>query len=280
MTFTEEKFARMLSLAVTVGLLGAIYGGQPVSYMTESLGYKTVVELFAVLGVVLAIATYLIVPDTKATHSGTVYSDLKEVLGNTKVIWTCLLAGLMVGPMEGFADVWATVFLKQVYGLDNATASRLPSMIFIGMCFGAPILNYIAEKTRNYLGTIIVAGIFMAISFFTLISKELTNSHIMLVSFIVVGIACAYQILAIYKASTYVRDEVVGLTTAVANMIIMSFGYAFHTLIGLIINMTGGTDSSDAFIYGISIIPVMLSIGVVGFSVLLYREPRDKKLIK
>ena len=40
----------MLSLSVTIGLIGAIYGGGPVSYMREALGYKTVIQIFAAAG--------------------------------------------------------------------------------------------------------------------------------------------------------------------------------------------------------------------------------------
>ncbi|MBA2653135.1 MAG: MFS transporter, partial [Tatlockia sp.] len=35
--FKEEYFARMLSFSVTIGLLGAIYGGGPVSYLCSIL---------------------------------------------------------------------------------------------------------------------------------------------------------------------------------------------------------------------------------------------------
>ena len=90
------------------------------------------------------------------------------------------------------------------------------------------------------------------------------------------GVCCAYQILAIYKASTYVREQVAGLTTAVANMIIMIFGYAFHTIIGSIINAMGGPNASQALVYGIAVIPIALCIGTVGFIVLFFMEKSKK----
>jgi hypothetical protein len=80
-----------------------------------------------------------------------------------------------------------------------------------------------------------------------------------------VGVCCAYQILAIYKASTYVPEHVAGLTTAVANMIIMIFGWVFHTVIGCVINAYGGTKVTSAFVYGIGVIPATLAVGVIGF---------------
>lgn len=276
MTFSETLFPRMLSFSVTIGLIGAIYGGGPVSYMRDVFGYQAVVQLFAAGGVLLALLTYWIIPDMRSPSKGTVVSDIKEVLSNRRVIWTCVFAGLMVGPLEGFADVWGTVFLKQVYGLDGTVAASMPSMIFIGMCFGAPALSLIADKVGSYLATIIGAGIAMTICFSLLIIFHLASGIITL-SFILVGMCCAYQILAIYKASTYVREEVVGLTTAVANMIIMIFGYAFHSIIGGVINSTGGPNISQSLVNGVAVIPIALFLGTCGFVILFFTE---KKLIE
>lgn len=275
MTFNEERFPRMLSFSVTIGLIGAIYGGGPVSYMREVWGYQAVIELFAGVGIALACATYWIVPDMKSTQQATISSDIKQVLSNSRVIWSCVFAGLMVGPLEGFADVWGSAFLKQVYGFDGALAASLPSMIFIGMCFGAPVLSLMADKIGSYLIAIIGAGILMSASFFAMLVWQLSPG-VLSICFVLIGVCCAYQILAIYQASTYVSEQVAGLTTAVANMIIMIFGYAFHTTIGSTISAMGGANHSQALMYGVSVIPLALCIGTTGFALLFILEKSKK----
>lgn len=271
MTFKEQQFSRMLSLSVMIGLLGAIYGGGPVNHLCQAYGYKAVITLFACLGTVLAALTYWIVPSSESTSQGNVLSDVKEVLKNQKVLWTCFFAGLMVGPLEGFADVWGTVFLKQICGIEGTVAASLPSLIFIGMCFGSPILSFIAEKTGDYLLTIFGAALAMIASFLLLLCVSLQASWIS-ANFILIGVCCAYQVLAIYKACTYTREQVAGITTAVANMIIMIFGYAFHSIIGSLIQTLGGPTSKLALIYGISVIPAALCLGAIGFLVLSLQE--------
>jgi predicted MFS family arabinose efflux permease len=275
MGFKEEHFTRMLSLAVTIGLLGAIYGGGPVSSMCNALGYKMVVQIVVGVGIVLAALTYFIVPNMAPSSHRPVMSDIKEVFRNPKVIAVCFFSGLMVGPLEGFADVWATEFLKEVYGFEASLASYLPSMIFVGMCFGAPVLSYIAEKTSSYLGTIVGAGVIMTVVFMALVLEYLTVDT-MTISFLIVGVCCAYQIIALYKASTYVPDHVSGLTTAVVNMIVMSFGYAFHTVIGLVVNAYEGVNMAQAYVYGIGVIPIALGIGAVGFFILSWQDKLKK----
>ena len=264
MSFNEDRFTRMLTILVSIGLIGAIYGGGPVEYMCQIFGYISVIHILAISGCVLAILTYIIIPNTESKTSSSISSDLKLVLTNKKVILGCIFAGMMVGPLEGFADVWGSVFFKRIYGLDNYIAASLPSTIFIGMCFGAPFLGLFAEQTKSYLGTIIGSGILMASIFAILIMSKISVSVIS-ISFIILGICCAYQIIAIYYVSTCVPENVVGLTNALANMVIMSFGYIFHVLIGTIVTNMGGIHNPDALIFGISVIPTFLIFGSLGF---------------
>lgn len=271
MSFAEKHFSRMLSFSVTIGLLGAIYGGGPVAQMCEVLGYKMVIQIFAGLGIILAGITYFIIPQVASNKQGTVISDIKTVFTNRSLLAVCFFAGLLVGPIEGFADVWGAEFLKQEYGFDSVATGYLTSLIYVGMCFGGPVLGIITEKTGRYLDSIIGAGLVMLVVFIALVAGWLTVST-MTVGFLLVGISCIYQVLAIYKASTYVPENVAGLATAVANMIIMSFGYVFHSVIGFVINVSSEAGVAQAFVYGISVIPITLGIGVVGFLILSYQE--------
>jgi len=278
MSFSEKQFPRMLSFSVTIGLIGAIYGGSPVSYIKDIYGYQTVVELFAVLGLVIAAITYWIIPDFKAEKQEAVMKNVKEVLSNKKVILCCIFAGLMLGPLEGFADVWGTVFLTKTYGFEETVSAGMLSLIYIGMCFGGPALSFIAGRLGNYPLTILGAGITMTICFLMLLLIPMSAS-VMTINFILTGACSSYQILAIYQASTYVREEVAGLTTALANMIIMLFGYAFHSTIGGVVNAMGGPTTTEALIYGTAVIPAGLCLGTMGYVGLFFWE-RQKERIK
>jgi hypothetical protein len=117
----------------------------------------------------------------------------------------------------------------------------------------------------------------MAAGFFALLVWHWTPS-ILSISFVLIGVCCAYQILAIYKASTYVPEHIAGLTTAVANMIIMTFGYAFHTAIGAIVNAVGGPNTPQALVYGVTVIPIALCIGIFGYAGLFVQEKKQQVL--
>ena len=265
----------MLSFTVSIGLIGAVYGGAPVAYMCASLGYKMVVTIFGVFGIILAGLCFSLTPNTTVSKPKSILFQLKSVLCNPKVLTICLSAGMMVGPLEAFSDVWGSTFLQRTYGFSSKNAGIFTSIIYMGMCVGGPLLSVIAKQKERYLETIMGAGTIMGLIFLSLI-KQVFNFESMIVSFAVVGVCCAYQIIAIYKASTYVSEDMSSLATAAANMIIMIFGYVFHTIIGLTMDYFGGVSQKTAWNASMSVIPIMLGVGVLGITFLLFLDKRSK----
>ena len=113
----------------------------------------------------------------------------------------------------------------------------------------------------------------MAIIFIVILLKLVEVQKIMALMFFMVGIFSGYQVLTVYLSTTYVKEGVIGLTTAIINMIVMSFGYLFHSVIGKTLDLTWDglvvegikVYSPNSYIYGISVIPVCLVVGGVGF---------------
>jgi hypothetical protein len=133
-------------------------------------------------------------------------------------------------------------------------------------------LSAIAEYTKRHLVVVFGTAILMAL-LFAAILYGIPNSAALSVIFFIVGILCAYQIIAIYLASTFVPVELAGLTSAVANVIIMTFGYIFHTSIGKVIAIARsmGHSEMEAYQLGIGVIPVALGISILGIAFLLLR---------
>jgi MFS family permease len=277
--FPENWFARVLGMGVTIGLLGAIYGSQPVRFLIASYGYDFVLQYIVYAGVLLSALCLLVLPSARGVTSNEIriLKDLKKVWAHKKILVIALLAGLMVGPLEGFADAWGTTFLATVYSLEQNLASLLPSLLFLGMCVGATVMSYIADKTKWYYGLIISSAFFMATVFLLLI---FTTLHVITLSILLfgVGIFCSYQILVIYKATTYVTEGVVGLTTSIVNMIIMIFGYFFHAIIGKMLHSSDNAQildgvwmySAESYKSAMIIIPASLIVAGVGFVIIRY----------
>lgn len=287
--FDKKDFSRMLGGCVTIGVLGAIYGGRPFQQLIVYFGWEFSVKILLFLGLCLIGLILILVPSVAIKkHQTNIRQELKEIIRNPYVLKICLYAGCMVGPMEGFADVWAKVYLEKIYGLTAEQAAFLPSLIFLGMCIGAPLLGSLVEKVGGYYKLLIASGFIMFVIFVAIL-LGMGNTALLSVGFISLGIFSAYQILAIFKATTYVRQELIGITTAWSNMMIMVFGYLFHSSISLMIHyfwdgtMITNPDTlrmvplynATAYQAGLTIIPVGLLCGAMGF-LRLYRQEKKK----
>jgi len=273
--FPRTQFARVLGIGAFLGLMGAIYGGRPVAHLVSIYGYTTVIETLIYVGLLFAVIAFFVMPKAKGikTDEINLMKDLTEIWKHKNVIYLSIFAGLMVGPLEGFADAWGAAFMQNVYKIDKSSASFLTSLMFLGMAFGSSIVAYIGDKTKSYYTTIIACSFLMTIIFIMLLTKATSSSPLLIVMLIAVGILSGYQVISVYLSTTFVKEEIVGLTTAIVNMIVMSFGYFFHSIIGKILShswdgeMLNGTKvyTTEAYIHSIYVIPVCLIIGGLGF---------------
>jgi sugar phosphate permease len=274
MVFPQKNFSQILGISVTIGLVGAIYGSKPLHYFICLYGWEVCVMVLMVCGVVVSFLIFLTMPKLSSSEKikSSMLQDTIKLLSNKYVIIISVCAGLMVGPLEGFADIWGMEFLMQAYVLTKSDAAFYPSLIFIGMGVGAPFLGAFSEKYRAYFTVISLSGAVMLLLFIVLLFFVLPLFMLPILLF-VVGIFCAYQIPAIAKATLFVPVQLMGLTTAFANMVIMFFGYLYHGIIGFLIRTNHSMNDLEEtkiygyedFIVGLSTIPVGLFLGIIGF---------------
>ncbi|MGN7679050.1 MAG: MFS transporter [Anaplasma sp.] len=279
-----KKFARMTAIATIIGFLGAVYGGMPMLTLVKEFGWSSVFTVFIAVGCILALFSFWVLFDVKEeTRGGSVSEQIKSVLCNKQLIIVSLFGGFMIGPLEGFADGWATIFLTEVCRIGQQSAAILPSTIFIGSCLGSFVLGYMFEKSYNAFSIIIYCGIFSIIAFAALLTGRCGTEVSTFALLFVVGFCSAYQLVTLCKAIGYVGKESVALATATSNMVIMIFGYFFHTVIAFSIDSHCGGGGvpveygSDLLVKSMLVVPLGTLVGTLGFMLLKYREARNAR---
>ncbi len=277
MNFKESEFTKLLGISVTISLIGAIYGGQPLKYLINIYGRDTIIFILILSGIKLAISFLFVSQKQEITNSSTsIRKDLKKLLQNKRVIIVSILSGLMVGPMEGFADIWGIKFLTTTYNFPEAIAASLPSFIFVGMCTGTFLIAMINidKKSSKYYHFLRLCAVVMAAGFILLLCG-VGNSVLVSIVLFLIGIMCAYQVIAIAKVSSLVNKSLTGISTSFCNMIIMSFGYFFHVSIGKIsYSFQASYPSENSYRYAIAIIPIALIVAAFGFTLLSIKEEK------
>ncbi len=273
--FHSEHYARMIGFSFSVGLLGAIYGGKPLTQWIQSYNGQQVGFALAFIAITIGLCCYLVLrqPQTvEKKQADKISLSQLSTLFSSWIIWALAFANLlMVGALEGFADVWGVPYLTTAYGLDKAQAASLVSFIFVGMLFGGPVLAFLSKKTGNYW-VIGACGTGLALAFLLLLSNTLTSNWSLSILFFTIGIMCCYQVIVFAAGSTLVLPQQLGVTVAFLNCINMLGGSFFHTLIGKIMDFSQNPVvhqdgvrqySLEHFQHALSIVPLCALAGTL-----------------
>ncbi len=270
--FKPEQYAGMIGFSFSVGLLGAIYGGKPVSLLIAAYGWHSVAFGLSLIAILIGFFSFLVLrsPQDKNPLKSKQKIDFRHLL-SSKTLWLLAISNLlMVGSLEGFADVWGIPYLMTAYQLPKSEAALLVSSIFFGMIFGGPLLALLAKKMGNYK-VIALSGVAIAIIFTLLLANIVQQWWLLSALLFLVGILCCYQVLVFAAGSSLVAPEFLGITVAFLNCINMLGGSFFHTLIGKLMDwfwtgqFSGDIKSYDidTFKYALSVIPVSALIGAI-----------------
>ena len=154
--FSTERYGRLIGLTFSFGLLGAVYGGRPVSQWISRVGWENVSLTLGGIAMGIGLLTLFFLREKESTKTERPLSFLvamKQILNNRSIVVLAIANLLMVGTLEGFADVWGVSYLMAARELTKAQASGITSFIFIGMLFGGPILAYLSEKMGRPLSS-------------------------------------------------------------------------------------------------------------------------------
>ena len=288
-TYFDEKYhSLLLGFSFTFGLIGAVFGVTPMRFLFDRFGYNDTFTVLAFTGFFIA-AIILIFGkiNNEQKNNKNVQETAKAVFKlilNPIILLIGLSGGLMVGALEGFADVWAIPFFNQAFGMTKTESTNVTSFVYIGMCFGGPLLALAANALRSTNFMIFLTGILTIIVFVILFYLPPLSVPISAVLMFILGILCCYQVLVFTVVSSQVNKSSAGLAIAVTNCINMSFGHFFHTIIGNSfknnwdgkINEFGNAIyTTDNFVHALAIIPLCCFIGQFGF---IFLARRSKKL--
>jgi sugar phosphate permease len=281
----------MIGLSFTFGLMGAIYGGKPVSVLIENYEWQNVAVTFSMVAIVIACVAYVFLRAPKGvlvaadnTVSATNKPNYRSVF-SSPIVWLLGISNLlMVGSLEGFADVWGITYLMQTYTLTKSDAAGLVSFVFVGMLFGGPFLAACSKKVGDY-AVVVAAGVVMTTIFGILFAYPTYNGVLLSALFFVLGVMCCYQVIVFAAGANLVASQNLGVAVAFLNCVNMLGGSFFHTVIGNTLDLfwTGSIADGvkiydlEAYKYAISIIPICTVLGIlIVWFIGLYTQKQNK----
>jgi MFS family permease len=265
--FPPRRFALTSGLALLCGLLGAVSAGVPLRMLVNHFGWRPVMFLSAVGGLVIAIALWLVVRDDPSERGYASFASsapangdrpIPVIAGLLKVFhyrntWLLTLApGGIVGPVLAFSGLWGVPFFTTHYRLSPVMSAALTSTLLVAWGVGGPLLGGLSDKI-GYRKPLYVAGcIISCMGWGVVLFVPGLPLWLLATVITIVGFASGVMIIGFAFAKESVPPALAGTVSGVCNMGVMMGPMILQPAMGLVLDRYWkGVLESGIRIYGL-----------------------------
>jgi predicted MFS family arabinose efflux permease len=268
---TMSSFPLVVGLTNLFGTIGALSGGQPLSYIALSIGWRETFMWVTAFGAILTMLILFMIP-TKHSHQKHVanqhnFWDGLILIMKTPKAWVIALFGaLVVAPIAAIPELWGVEFLKTAYSIDETRASSMTHTIFMGTAVGGPLIGWFSTN-RNSLLIMRLATMLALILLSGFIYWQPNNFLFLYFILFFFGIFSANMLLCFSMMTKLAPNWAQGAAIGFTNMIIMIIAGIVQHSVGLVLDKLvaqgDGIYHLNDYHIAFAILPISLSLAVV-----------------
>lgn len=264
----SEKLALANGFIAGVGGLGALLAASPAHYLIDHWGWRTVNFGLAVLTLLIAILTFLLVPkqhpgQLKNVSLMSYINGLAHVYGDRFFWQIALLPVFGFGFFITLQALWAAPFLQTVAGLDPTRVAHILTWMALGFSVGMVGFGYwvgklIHDKYRLFR----VIALSTLVSLISQACVFIDPAHLGIVFWFIYAIVSQSAALTFSIASKHYPKIYAGRVNTGLNMLLFLAVFFFQYLIGALVKLH--LSHVYAWVFAIFIVLQLLALG--GFS--------------
>lgn len=267
--FFPHRFALLAGVSQMIAMLGGVLGQAPLAVLVEHEGWRTTTGLLAVVGLVLAVALYLVVRDGE--HAPSDPSIRSGSVVRNPQTWLCAYFGLaMVAPVLAFGALWGVPYLMSAYDFTRTEAAGITSLTFLGNGAGSVAIGAWSDRIRRRKLPMLTGAVLCVIPTLAYVLVPSMPVAVLASLVFLSGFGSAAMVLGVATALELNPARYSGLTVGVINMAVTGAGAMLQPLIGWLLDLAwDGTLLEGARVYAsadyrmaLTIVPV-LGIGAI-----------------
>jgi Na+/melibiose symporter-like transporter len=285
--FVAAKYGLMFGLVQMFASLGSAVGQPAISSLLKYMTWEQLLAGFGAFGVLLTVAFIFIVrnpvsqPEEQAAaaaqHHGNVFGeilrDLGTCFGNGQVVLASIFAGASFGTMLAVGVLWGPR-VQEARGASPQFAATLSALAWLGLAFGAPLVNVISNRFHSRKWPAVGGMILQTIAVALFIYGPADGKGASMVVMFCVGLFAGTHMLGFTIAGESVAAVLIGSASAIVN------GVCF--IVGGILEAVPGWGLPDVprladFQHTLWIMPAVLGIGVIAALCLKERAPAGQE---
>ncbi len=230
--FPPKRLALIVGLIVTIAMFGGMLAQTPMTLLTDSLGWRKMLFLDGLMGIVILIVISIFVHDAPLTTdlkiktiSRTEFiAQLKHALLNSQNWLGGLYTSLLNLPILLLGAMWGGLYLVQIHHLTRTQSSLVTSMIFAGMMIGSPLLGWISDRIGRRRSPMIICAIFALIFILCIMLIPHLSFYALASLFFGLGFFTSAQILSYPLITESNPKALIGTAEGVASTLVMGGG--------------------------------------------------------
>ncbi|MCX7193535.1 MAG: MFS transporter [Proteobacteria bacterium] len=281
--FHDRHFATMTGATILMGNIGSLLAAAPLAWALNTISWRTAFEAVGMLSLLLAVLAWLLVHDhpgraglpsmreldgraAHALHAGHWYDGLMVVLKN-RATWPGLWVNMgLAGSLFAFAGLWAVPFLRDVYGMDRAQATRHTTLLLAGFALGAFFIGMLSDRIGRRKPVMTSGAIVYCLCWLPLLFGVPMNDMGSYALFFVMGL-CAPSFTLSWSCAKEVNPHALsGMATSVVNIGGFLGTAIMQPLVGWAIDHShaaAGTTGSGNYQSGIAILLGFSLMGLI-----------------
>ncbi|MBH96853.1 MAG: MFS transporter [Rhodospirillaceae bacterium] len=273
-----SRFALFAGVSQLVAMVGAVAAQAPLAMVVQEIGWRSSMTAFAVFGLILTTALFVVVRDKKIDEGFRRDSEKIKVLKNTQTWLVAFFTLTMTAPLLALGGLWSVPFLTTTYAMERTTAAAVTSMLFLGNGLGCVILGWWSDRIQRRKPPMIIGAVTTTV--FQVLFIYLTELSVVTLGFLSLGIGLGSAALVVGFACgrEHNTSSNVGLTIGIINTATTGSGAVFQPAVGWLLDMRwrgkmiDGTRlyEPETFQLALTILPVTSFVGLL--FVLLIKE--------
>jgi len=279
--FSTHRLALVIGVIITFAMLGGFLAQAPAAYLTKLHGWRMMMTIFSILGVVFWVWMSIFIKDwpkhweekeqaEEVEHLG-FKTSIKKVLKN-RFNW---LGGIYTSfinlPIFILGALWGFRYLTDALKFSEQEASYINSLLFLGAILGGPAIGWLSDKIERRKIPMIIGAILSFIVVMMIIYAPMANFVYLGTLFFLLGFLSSSQSLG-YPIVCELNSP---LFTATANSIVSGLvvagGFVFQPLFGWLMQITMSTSVDLAtaifsladFQRAMTVLPVAFVISII-----------------
>jgi MFS family permease len=286
--FPSRHFAMLAGFAQLLAALGALAGVAPLQPVVNSLGWRTTMQVIALLGFLLALLIWLFVRYDRSVDDASkpmpIRQSLKIIVKNKQTWVVAVYATCSWAPMAAFASLWGKQYLILSHQLLEMDAAWVVSLMWLGIGLGSPLLGWWSDWIKSRKLPLVLTSLLGLLSFSAILLFPQLPVRVLGGLIFLAGVACSGQVLSF----AVVKDNNKAANHAAAigfnNMAVVIAGLIFQPLIGELIDYHAGARALEVvqytaqdYYFGIAVIPIVYAVGLL-ISLCLIKETKCEYL--